>query len=165
MQPAYYTAILERLKTLYGLSSETEHEFIHEMYEGPLPIFKLLMTAPSDSEPSILLVSFHLELDSPSAIQWYLRLRSLDPNVSITACYLKDADNTSYVGEDAEILRMYMIEQDVIAAYIASDVDAADVLNRELPTVKPSPLKTYATYRAAIVDFHKRQKSKEDISH
>lgn len=167
MRPEYYVAIVDRLKREYGLETyDAEHEFIREFYEGPIPVFKLIMTAPGeDGTPSVMLISFHIELDATAAIQWFLRVRSLDPHLHIAACYLKDAEGTSYVGEDAEILKMYMIEQDVIAAFIASDKDAADVLGQKLPGLEPSPLKQFATYREALREFSKMQKRKGDISH
>lgn len=166
MKPEYYEAILERLQKEYGLRIDrTEHTFITEFYEGPLPVFKLIMTSEDESQPAVLIISFHLELGSPEAVQWFLRIRGLDPNLHISACYLKDAEGVSYVGEDAEILRMYMMEQDIISAWSQSDKDAADVLNQKLPTLPPSPVKTYADYRKALIDFHKMKKSKGDVSH
>lgn len=166
MKPEYYEAILERLQKEYHLKIDrSEHAAITEFIEGPLPVFKLIMTTEEEEQPSILMISFHIEVDAPSAIQWFMRVRSLDPNLYISACYLKDAEGVSYVGEDAEIMRMYMMEQDIISAWVASDKDAADVLNQKLPTVPPSPIKTYGDYKKALVEFHRMHKKKDDVSH
>jgi len=58
-----------------------------------------------------------------------------------------------------------MIEQEVIAAWMASNKDAAEVLNKDLLLPKSSPTKTYNTYRQAAAEFQKMQKKKGDISH
>lgn len=166
MRPEYYEAILERLVKDFGLKLDrTEHPAITEFWEGPIPVFKLIMSTQEEGQPSVMLVSFHIELDSPSAIQWFARIRQLDPNLYVTGCYLKDEGGTSHVGEDADILRLYMIEQDIISAWMASDKDAADVLNQKLPCVPPSPLKTFSDYRKALVEFQKMNKKKGDVSH
>lgn len=166
MKPEFYEAILERLQNDFQLTVDrTEHAAITEFLEGPLPLFKLLMTTPEPDTPALLIVSFHIELDSPAAIQWWARIRHLDPNLHISACYLKDAEGVSYVGEDAEIMKMYMIEQDVISSWIASDKDAADVLNQKLPSMVPSPIKSFHNYRKALTEFHRMKKSKGDVSH
>src|SRR5258708_7295014 len=52
MRPEYYEAILERLRTDYGLTLDrTEHPAVTEFYEGPLPLLKLLMSAPEEGNP------------------------------------------------------------------------------------------------------------------
>jgi len=166
MRPEYYEAILERLQKDYQLTVDrSEHNSITEFFEGPLPLFKLIMTTPEGETPSVLIVSFHIELDTSSAIQWFLRIRQLDPNLYISECYLKDAEGGSYVGEDAEILKMYMMEQDIIAAWTASDTDISDFAQQELPTIPPSPLKAFSSYKAALREFNKLQKRKGVVSH
>lgn len=165
MRLEYYEAILERLSKEYGLTLDREHQFVTELLEGPLPLFKLILSEGENEEAGIMIVSYHLEMRPPDTIQWFMRLRNLDPNLHMTASYIKDANGDSHVGEDAEILRMYMIEQDVITAWMASNKDAAEVLGKDLPLPKPSPVKSYNTYRQALIEFQKMQKKKGDISH
>lgn len=166
MKPEYYEAILERLQKDYDLHIDrSEHPGITEFYEGPLPLFKLILSAPEEDNPAILIVAFHIELDSPTAIQWYTRIRGLDPNVHLSACYLKDAEGTSYVGEDADIMRQHMMEQDLLSSWAASDIDPEEILGQKPPIPPPSPIKTFSNYKKAIVAFHRMKKNKKDLSH
>ena len=166
MRPEYFEAIIERLQAEYSLSVDrSEHESIVEFYEGPLPLFKLIVTTPPERTGPTLLISYHIELDAPSAIQWFLRVRHLDPNLMISESYLKDSKGVSYVGEDADILKMYMVEQDVVAAYMQSEKDAEDILEQELPSHQPSPIKVYSEYKKALAEFNRMEKKKGEISH
>ena len=166
MRPEYYEAILERLQREFGLKIDrSEHASITEFYEGPLPLFKLIMAQNEEApETYSLLVSFQIQLDIPTAIKWFANVRKLDPNTMIAPCYIKDAEGTSHVGEDAEIILMYMVEQDVISAFIASEKDAEEVLNAKI-IPPPSPAKVYGNYRKALKEFYAMKKNKGDISH
>lgn len=162
--PIVYKEVVQQIRNLYGVKPEQEHAFIHEFFEGPLPLFKLILVS-SDSGPGFIMVSFHIEVEASDAIQWFARVRALDPNVRVTACYLRDSHGTSYVGEDAHILRLYMIEQDVISNYIKGDKDPEEIVNRQVTAAKPSPLKTYSDYKVAINEFNKLTKKDGDIEH
>lgn len=166
MRPEFYQAIVERLQKEFNLSIDrSEHIAITEFFEGPLPLFKLILASNKDSEEFSMLVSFQIQLDAPTAIIWFTRIRQLDPNLSVTASYIKDADGVSYVGEDAEVVLMFMVEQDVISTFIQSNKDPDDILNQSVNPINPSPAKTYNNYRKALKDFKHLKKSKEDMSH
>lgn len=165
MKPEYYEAILERLQNEYGIKVDrTEHVGIAEFYEGPLPLFKLILAQNEGTETYSALVSFQIQLDIPTAVQWWVRLRNLDPNLMVAASYIKDAEGTSYVGDDAEIALMYMIEQDVISSWMQSEKDAEEVLNQKISHA-PSPARVYTNYRKALQEFNKMKKNKGDVSH
>lgn len=166
MRPEFYEAILERLQTQYGLRIDrSEHPSITEFWEGPLPLFKLIMAQNDGTDVMSLLMSFQIQLDIPTAIQWFAKVRQLDPNTMIAPCYIKDADGTSHVGEDAEIVLMYMVEQDIIAAFMQSERDPEDVLSQSVTKVTPTPAKVFSNYRKALAEFGKMKKGKGDISH
>lgn len=160
-----YAEILNQVKNLYGVRPEQEHEFIHEFFEGPLPLFKLILVDGDINGPGYVMVSFHIEIEAAEAIQWFARIRALEPNLRVTACYLRDSNGMSYVGEDAHILRLYMIEQDIISSYIQGNKDPEEIVNARATVVKPSPLKTYSDYKLAINEFNKLQKKEGDIEH
>ena len=165
MTGVMFTAIAEQLVTEFGLRQEEEHPAVREFYEGSIPIFKLILAEQDVDAPYVMLVSFHIEVESTSAIQWFARIRHYEPELRIARVYLKDADGASHVGDDAQILRMYMLEQDVISAYIASDKDASEVAGQQIPTPKPSPLKPITSYRHAVLEFQRMTKKKGDVSH
>jgi hypothetical protein len=165
MEFQYFIEIIKRLDNLYGTRSEEEHRFIYEFYDGPIPLFKLILNQLEGEKSGSLIASFHIELDATSAIQWFLRIRQLDPNLHITGSYLKDRNGTSYVGEDAAILRAYMVEQDIITAWLKSDKNASEVFEEPIQEIKPSPIKVFTDYKLAITKFQQMQKKKGDISH
>lgn len=160
-----YSEILRQVRNLYGVSSEPEHDCIHEFFEGPLPLFKLILVAANDDGPGFTMVSFHIEIEAAVAINWFLRIRALDPNLRVTACYLKDTNGESYVGDDAHVLKLYMIEQDIVSTFIQGTKDPEEIVNQKVVPVKPSPIKTYSDYRVAITQFKKLTKQEGDVEH
>lgn len=158
-----YGEMIPRVETLYGVTAKREHDFIYEFSEGPLPIFKLILVH-NDEGPGFIMVSYHIEVEAAIAIQWFFRLREIEPNLRVGPCYLHDSDGTPHVGEDAQILRLYMIEQDIISNFMQGNREPEEIVNS---TTKPppSPLKTYATYKAAITSFNKLEKKDGDIEH
>lgn len=164
-QTVVYSEIVKQVKTIYGLTSEAEHECIHEFFEGPLPVLKLILVAANDDGPGFLMVSFHIEIEAAEAIQWFIRIRSLDPNLRVTACYLKDSHGVSYVGDDAHVLRLYMIEQDIVSTFIQGNKDPEEIINQKVSELKPAPLKTYLDYRTALKHFTQLVKKDGDIEH
>lgn len=164
MRTEYYEAIVARLQKEFSLTADrSEHPAITEFFEGPLPLFKLIIAQDEDLTTS-LYVSYQIQLDIPSSIQWFMRLRNLDPNIVVAPSYIKDSEGNSYVGEDAEIILMYMVEQDVITAFVQSDKDAEDIVNKKaLP--QASPVKVYSNYKKALTEFKNLRKGKQDVSH
>lgn len=158
-----YLDVIKKLNETYGTTVEVEHQFIHEFFEGPHAIFKLILN-DTPEHPGILLVSFHLDLPSPAAIQWFLRIRQLDPTLFMTGCYLKDAQGNSHVGDDADILKMYMLEQEVISAWIQSNKDEEEALKAP-QLVPPTPKPVFNTVKAALVEFDRMNKKKDDTFH
>lgn len=165
VQTVIYSEIIKQVCNLYGLTCEQEHSYIHEFFEGPLPAFKLILVAPGDDGPGYTMVSFHIEMEAAVAISWFLRIRALDPNLRVTACYLRDSNGVSYVGDDAHVLRLYMAEQDILSSFIQGNKDPEEIVNQKGGTVKPSPIKTYADYRVAIKNFKKLVKQEGDMEH
>lgn len=160
-----YMELIKKLNELYGTVVFVEHSFIHEFYEGDIPLFKLILSSSDETQPPILIISYHVELPSPAAIQWFLRIQQIDPNLHITGCYLKDAQGISHVGEDAEILRMYVIEQEVISAWIKSDQEEKEMLEKPNlnPPTPPSPV--FVDIDTATTEFNKMSKKKDDTFH
>lgn len=159
-----YSEILNQVRNLYGLKSEIEHDFIHEFFEGSIPLFKLILVS-DDEGPGFVMASFHIDVEASDAIQWFMRIRSLDPNLRVTACYLRDSNGASYVGEDAQVLKLYMMEQDIVSTFIQGNKDPEDIVNRHLTAEKPSQQKTYSDYDAAIHEFNKMRKKEGDVEH
>lgn len=164
LRAVIYSEILKQVRNLYGLTSDQEHIYVHEFFEGPLPLFKLILVNGSDEGPGYTMISYHIEVEAAEAVQWFLRVRNLEPNLRLGPCYLRDQNGMSYVGDDAHVLRLYMIEQDILSNYIQGTKDAEEIINSKA-TPKPSPLKTYADYKIALKQFNKLTKKEGDVEH
>ena len=161
---AAYDEMLSQIRHLYDVACESEHRFIHEFFEGQLPVFKLILVDNTDG-PGFIMVSFHIEMEASAAIQWFMRIRQMDPNLRVTQCYLKDQNGVSYVGEDAQVLRLYVIEQEIMSSYIQGDKDADEIITQTVTSDKPSPVRTYSDQKTTIDAFNKLKKSKGDFEH
>ena len=159
-----YLNIIKAINEAFGTSVHVEHQCIHEFFDGDRPIFKLLFSKLPTGGSPVVIVSFHLEMEITEAIQWFLRLRQVDPSMHITGCYLKDSEGVSHVGEDAEILRMYTIQQEVISEWMKSDKDAEDVKNALKPA-PATPTPTFSNVHEAVMEFNKMNKKKGDTFH
>lgn len=156
-----FILLINSLSDAYGIKPVVEHEFVYEFFEGGIPLFKLILSQLEDQSKSSIIASFHIELETTAAIQWFLRLRQLNPELLITGSYMKDAQGVTYVGEDAAILRIYMIEQEVISNWVSTE----DSEEPPVVTKKPNPTKSFGDYASALKEFQKMHKKKGDISH
>ena len=168
MNPERFNAVLADLESRFGLSIDRGvHPNLVECLEGPIPLFNLILDLDGDdeSEAGLMYVSFHIELDAPTAIQWYHRLVIYDKDLAMTGVYLKDAEGETYVGEDAQVLRLYMMEQDIVAKWMTTERDPEDIFNPNLKVPGPSPMKTFSDYKKAFREFRDMRKKKNDVSH
>lgn len=162
-----YIEIIKDLNDAYGTAVDVEHEFIHEFYENQIPLFKLILGDPGDGQDALLIISFHLDLPATSAIQWFLRITSLHKDANLSAPYIRDSNGDSYVGEDAEIVRMYALEQEILSTWIKSErteEEATARIEKEVESPEEPP-KTFATVKAAVAAFKRLGKKKNDTLH
>lgn len=164
-QALYYKEIVNRLVELYGSKTESAHPFIYEFLEGSIQLFKLILNQDDSGEAGEVVLSFHIELEAVDVIQWFLRVRALDPLVKLTHCYIHDQDGNVYVGEDAHILRAYTIEQEILSAYLASEKDGEEIVSAKVQSEKPRPVKAYSDYKTALNAFKNLGKKKNDTEH
>lgn len=165
MTQEIFDAIVERLVREYQVSAVREHNFVVEFYEGPIPLFKLLAQEETESNPAIIIASFHLELDIVAAIQWFLRIRALDPNLHLTSAYLKDVSGVTYIGADAHALYLHTVQQAAVQEFIeASNSDEANTPHH-IERARPSAPRVFTNVASAMQTFQKMQKKKGDVFH
>lgn len=151
----YENIVTKLVKEFDLIADKTEHEAITEFYEGVLPTFKLILAAGETENESALIISFHVDVDAPSAIQWFLRVKALEPILYLSGSYMCDSYGVCYVGEEAEILKRYMLEQEILASVTGGT--AAPGLSVKKPSVQ--------NYSEALIAFHKLDKKKGDTAH
>lgn len=160
----HYLEGINNLAEKYQTTVSSEHQFIHEILEGELPLFKLILAEPHKKGVSEVIISFHLELGIVNSIEWFDRLREFYDNLYLTGCYIKDSQGTTYVGEDAEIYKLYEQEQHVISNWIRQNQDEMADTDFGLK-VNPKESRGYTDMDSALKAFEALKKGKNDICH
>lgn len=106
-----YNYLSNLLRSKFDIKYEVENRWIREFFEGPIPLFKLLFVKNTKKDETSIMVSFHLDVDSVDAIQWFLRIRSIFKPLTLTQCYYKDDNKETFLGVEAEQLKLYKIQQ------------------------------------------------------
>lgn len=117
-----YITYVDEVADKYSLAVIQEHEQIHEFLEGEnIPLFKLVY-GPTNltNNENVVVATFHLDLDPVDAIQWYSRLYTIIPNLRLQSSYYKDDRGETFIGEHAENVRHYKLEQKVITEWMES---------------------------------------------
>lgn len=159
----FYVEMVKAIADKYEVQFYAETNHVAEFFEGEIPLFKLLFSPEQDGMPAITALSFNLELTSPYAIHWFLRVREIDPNVNLTVCYLRDGRGFTYVGHDAELLRMQAIEKHAVTQFL---LDQRKMVERAGlgPQSEPEKPKAFSVLSLAVADFERPVK-KNDIFH
>lgn len=129
-----YHSLIKKLIDQYHLKVYQEHEFIFEFFEGDLPLFKLIFGRDDEKAYNKIVLSFHLETSVVDAIQWYVKVTNWYADTRLTDSYFKDDSGESYIGQDAEILRRYKMEQEVVSSWLDGESDEEDA--RDFATSK-----------------------------
>lgn len=119
-----YTYLMGLIGERLNIKPVTENMYIHEFFEGPIPLFKLLFVERLEEGGTAMMVSFHLDVDSVDAIQWFLRIRNIYQPLMITQCYYKDDNGETFLGVTAEQLKLFKIQQAALVEW-GSDKEAA----------------------------------------
>lgn len=119
---AEYLYYVDHIAEKYGIGSYQEHRYIHEFFEAEeCPLFKLIY-GPTDKTggKNVVVLTLHLDLNPVDSIQWYSRVSSIIPNVRLQQPYYKDDRGETFLGAQAETLKMYKEEQNIIAGWLES---------------------------------------------
>lgn len=121
-----YMDILQTLTKRYQVRTVFENENVHEVFEGPIPLFKLLFAVDEEKVQSYLVMAFYLDMDPVDAVQWFLRVKELYSKVKISSSYYKDSRGESFTGQSAEIVRQTMVEKAVLGNWTQSRKEAEE---------------------------------------
>lgn len=130
-----FNSSIDKILTETELVIEKESEHIFEFFEGELgelPTFKLMYSEATTERQAIAVVSFHIDLEAPMAIQWYMRIRKLVDRLHITSSYIRDQETgDTYLGQDASIYLRKLIE-----------AEAVEKIKQGVANLKPTTKKT-----------------------
>lgn len=164
-----YNWIIDKLSSKYGIHAKKEHEYVHEFFEGPIPVMKLMygINEKNGVRENRILVSFHLNLDSVDAIQWYLRIQNFHPTLYMVSCYFKDDNNETFLGQGAELIKMYKDEQLILANWAKDKDETKKIVAQKIVGRAKHKLSNYdfTDIDQALNEFNKMDREDKDKCH
>lgn len=130
-----YHFLIGRISEKYDIEFVSENEVIHEFFEGDIPLFKAIYVRKSlEASVPKLMLSFHLDLTIPEGIEWYSRVynESGAMRILLTESYFKDDNDETFLGVDAEQIKMYKVQQQVLSEYLGDAEGAAKMANSKI---------------------------------
>lgn len=104
-----YMHFVVSLATKLGMFAYEVHPSVHELGTETVPYFRLMWSAEHVSP----VISFHIENDNVSAIQYYQHARALCPNILLGEGYYTSYNGETFVGTDADIAQQMDLESDM----------------------------------------------------
>lgn len=146
-----FNRILDTILEETDLLMEKEHEHIYEFFDGEEPIFKLIYSPPLPDDEYIICVAFHVELDSPYAIRWFQKLQGFVPELELSACYIRDENGDTYIGQDAHAYRQQKAEREILNAIKREAVKRKSM--PKSPAVRPTNVRATTDADSALDAF------------
>lgn len=161
-----YIALIKHLCEAYSITFKTEQKYVHEIYEGEIPLFKLMYGYDEKRNINVVLVSFQLDLAILDAIQWWTRIVKTYGTARLMDSYFKDDRGETFLGQSAEVLRMYKIEQRVLENWAGDKEDAKKFAKEKIyGRGKARPKKAFVDKDAAVKEFYDMNNGEGDESH
>ena len=117
-----YLHLIRRLKDVYGIHADVDHQDIHVFSKDKRQIFKLffgIFNTKPDGDATIV-VSFHVDLMHAEAIIWFMNILKLHPDIQLHDSYIEDSSGETYLGEDAEALKEVYMAQEILGQWLES---------------------------------------------
>jgi len=161
-----YLFVIGKLKDTYKLDIEVDHRDIHTFYKDKRPLFKLFYGMFTKEDDPSIVVSFHIDMYHPEAIQWFINIYSLHPLIKMHDSYIDDSNGETYLGEDAVALQEMYRTQQVLEHYLENHdteeirqvVDSKIVGRHIRPTIFDSQMQR----AEAIIEFNRLGKPSDD---
>lgn len=162
-----YLRVIGRLKDIFSLHVDVDHEDIHTFYKDKRPLFKLFFGMfTKDPDPSIV-VSFHVDLFHPEAIGWFISIYRIYPQLAMHDSYIEDSNGETYLGEDAMALREVYQAQEILNTWLdgssreeMEDFVKAKVVGRDR-NLKRS-FDSHMQKSEAIIEFERLKKASDE---
>lgn len=162
-----YMYIIGKLKDVHKLDVEVSHKDIHTFYKDQTPLFKLLFGQYVTDGHHSIVVSFHIDVDSPQAIYWFLTIQGYQPDLTVTEQYAEDDKGEMYLGDDAKIIKNLRFQRDTLEYWLTnkSEDQMKDFVEGKIVGKIRDPKKSYDSRHEmakAIIDFERLREPDDD---
>lgn len=162
-----YLYVIGKLKDTYNLDVDVDHKDIHTFFRNKRPLFKLFFGIFEQDKEQSIVVSFHLDIYHPEAIQWFIKIYNIHPQVKLHDSWIQDSAGETYLGEDAlsikEVYNSQRILDDWLNSHNEEDIEKfikADVVGRERNSKKS--FDSLKQKDEAIIEFKRMSKPTDD---
>lgn len=162
-----YLRVIGRLKDIFGLNIDVEHQDIHTFFKDKRPLFKLFFGVFSKDEDPSIVVSFHVDLMHPEAIGWFINIYRLHPGITMHDSWIEDSAGETYLGEDAMALKETYQAQEILTHWLehASHEEMGEFAKAPVYGRERDPNKVYDSQNErveAIIEFERLRKPTDD---
>lgn len=161
-----YLWLIGKLKDQHKLTVEADHRDIHTFYNGKQPVFKLLFGQFSGKDSQEIVISFHIDLKAPEAIQWFTNVQTLHPSVRLTEVHIEDDAGETFLGEDAQKIADLKIQQEVLRMWITGEENKTEikqfVASKVVGRMKDRKFFDTSEMEKAIIEFDLMKKPIDD---
>lgn len=161
-----YLFVIGKLKDTYKLDIEVDHRDIHTFYKDKRPLFKLFYGMFTKEDDPCIVVSFHIDMYHPEAIQWFINIYALHPLIRMHDSYIDDDNGETYLGEEAVALQEMRRTQHVLEHYLENhdteeikQVVDSKIVGRH---VRPNIFDSQIQRQEAIIEFQRLGKPSDD---
>lgn len=161
-----YHLFLGELQEHYGLHIDKMTDIAYEASEGIVPLFQVIYGRRKDEALDHIFLSFHLDMDPLHAVQWFLRARTIYPDVGLAQSYYKDDYGECYLGDQALALKFYKEQQMAIQQWNdLPDEEKVEPVGKITGRARPDATKNYIDPKEALAEFNKMRLTDEDKYH
>lgn len=114
-----YLYVVGKLQERFNVVATADHKRIHTFTdEDKTPLFKLLFGQDATSGDTDIVVTFHIGMPTPVAIQWFINIVNIHPMLKVHDVYIEDDRGEMYLGKAAEKIRLLKFEQDALSYWL-----------------------------------------------
>lgn len=113
-----YLHLIGLLKDAYKFTVDVAHRDIHTFIKDKKHIFKLLFGEDKDVGIPSIVISFHIDVPSHEALEWFLKIKKQFDPIKFAPYYVEDDVGETYLGSDALKIKNIITTQEVLAKWL-----------------------------------------------
>lgn len=162
-----YLYLVGILKDAYKLDVQVDHRDIHTFIQNKLHVFKLMFGEDQETGVPSIVVSFHIDVTSHDAIEWFLRIKSHFSPIKYVSYYVEDDRGETYLGRDALKIKDIITTQEVLAKWLEtrSDEEIQEFIREDVVGRPSENIKSYhsrSESELARIDFDRLKKPRSE---